>query len=68
MIAGLLNWMIPKSMKQKPLDHARYSAVQAAKRLAMHTDRTDFILYMLKFNEDEDVSRRDQGDYWHSDH
>jgi len=53
LIVGLLKWMIPKSMIQKRLAHVRYAAEQTTKRLAMHTDRPDFISYMLQKKGDE---------------
>ncbi|MCJ1249217.1 hypothetical protein MMC30_006440 [Trapelia coarctata] len=52
-IAGLLLWMIPRDLVKKRLDHIRYSTEQTTKRLAMQTDRPDFITYMLQNNDDE---------------
>ena len=52
-IAGLLKWIIPQSLIQRRLKHIQYAAEKSTKRLAMQTDRPDFITYMQQNNGDE---------------
>jgi aspirochlorine biosynthesis cytochrome P450 monooxygenase len=47
-VAMLLDLLIPKSLKQVRVDHARFSADRAQERMALKTDRNDFMSYLVE--------------------
>ncbi|KAF2185987.1 cytochrome P450 [Zopfia rhizophila CBS 207.26] len=47
----LLRYILPKKLVQRQLDHREMSAAKARKRLALDTDRPDFVTPMKKFND-----------------
>ncbi|ORY03036.1 cytochrome P450 [Clohesyomyces aquaticus] len=46
-----LHYLLPKKLMQRQMDHREISAAKAEKRLAMDTDRPDFVTPVKKFNE-----------------
>lgn len=50
-IDKLLRYVIPKKILQRQLDHRQMSAEKARKRLAMNTDRPDFITATMKSSD-----------------
>ncbi|KAF2682945.1 benzoate 4-monooxygenase cytochrome P450 [Lentithecium fluviatile CBS 122367] len=47
----LLRYVIPKNIRQRQADHRKMSAAKAKKRLAMDTERPDFVTPTKKYSE-----------------
>jgi len=52
----LMFWMMPKKKIEQAAWHSRFSSDLADKRMAMVTDRPDFMSYILKYNDEKGLT------------
>lgn len=58
-LALAMRKMMPKSMIRRRVEHAQMSKEKVARRLQMTTTRPDFISYILKYNDERGMQRRE---------